>query len=269
MKLHEITVAEEAARCLLCYDAPCSKACPSASDPAAFIMAIRFENSAGGARKAIENNLFSGICAAACPSSNYCAGACIRGKIDRPVDISLLHGYIAQKAAENEFLIEKSDTLTGTKVLVLGGNMAGLSAAAELAKSGAAVTVCADGPLFGAQLLGQLKEAGVDTALLENAQQSLKRLDVTFVESSKGPLAGDFDVTVVASKKSLASCLPEGYLPEGSRKTGNGSAVFFTGELLPGPDDAAYSVKKGKDAARRVFAYAGSRADTLEKEAGQ
>ncbi|MCQ2546730.1 MAG: dihydropyrimidine dehydrogenase, partial [Clostridia bacterium] len=30
------TALEEAARCLLCHDAPCSKGCPAGTDPAKF-----------------------------------------------------------------------------------------------------------------------------------------------------------------------------------------------------------------------------------------
>jgi dihydropyrimidine dehydrogenase (NAD+) subunit PreA len=40
---HRLHPREEAARCLLCIDAPCSKACPN-GDPARAIRAIRFDN---------------------------------------------------------------------------------------------------------------------------------------------------------------------------------------------------------------------------------
>ena len=39
-----LTVTEEASRCLLCHDAPCSKACPAGTDPAKFIRSVRFKN---------------------------------------------------------------------------------------------------------------------------------------------------------------------------------------------------------------------------------
>lgn len=37
-------VKEEAARCLLCHDAPCTKACSQSQDPARFIRSLRFDN---------------------------------------------------------------------------------------------------------------------------------------------------------------------------------------------------------------------------------
>ena len=42
-------VMEEASRCLLCHDAPCSKACPAGTDPAKFIRSVRFKNVKGAA----------------------------------------------------------------------------------------------------------------------------------------------------------------------------------------------------------------------------
>ena len=44
-----LTVCEEASRCLLCHDAPCSKACPAGTDPAKFIRSVRFRNFKGAA----------------------------------------------------------------------------------------------------------------------------------------------------------------------------------------------------------------------------
>ncbi len=43
------TAMEEAARCLLCHDAPCSQGCPAGSDSARFIRSIRFRNVKGAA----------------------------------------------------------------------------------------------------------------------------------------------------------------------------------------------------------------------------
>ena len=39
-----LTVCEEASRCLLCLDAPCSKACPAGTNPDKFMRSVRFRN---------------------------------------------------------------------------------------------------------------------------------------------------------------------------------------------------------------------------------
>ena len=41
------TAMEEAARCLLCLDAPCSQDCPAGTNPGDFIRSIRFRNFKG------------------------------------------------------------------------------------------------------------------------------------------------------------------------------------------------------------------------------
>ena len=38
---------EEASRCLLCHDAPCTAACPKKNNPAKFVRAVRFEREKG------------------------------------------------------------------------------------------------------------------------------------------------------------------------------------------------------------------------------
>ena len=54
------TAMEEASRCLLCHDAPCSKSCPAGTDPAKFIRSIRFRNVKGAAETIRENNVLGG-----------------------------------------------------------------------------------------------------------------------------------------------------------------------------------------------------------------
>ena len=49
MKYADIILNNEAARCMLCSNAPCTAACPEGYDPARFIRAARFENAAVGA----------------------------------------------------------------------------------------------------------------------------------------------------------------------------------------------------------------------------
>jgi len=80
------TVMEEAQRCLLCYDAPCSRACPAETDPARFIRSVRFRNLKGAAETITENNALGAVCARVCPTEHYCQKGCTRSGIDRPID---------------------------------------------------------------------------------------------------------------------------------------------------------------------------------------
>ena len=53
----------EAARCLFCFDAPCTRACPTHIDVPSFIRQILHKNDIGAARTILEANIFGGSCA--------------------------------------------------------------------------------------------------------------------------------------------------------------------------------------------------------------
>lgn len=86
-KFTPLLVVEEASRCLLCHDAPCSKACPAGTNPAKFIRSVRFRNFKGAAEVVRENNVLGAICAKICPTEKLCKNACSRCGIDRPIEI--------------------------------------------------------------------------------------------------------------------------------------------------------------------------------------
>lgn len=89
VKLNEMTASEEAARCLLCYDAPCARACPAGNDPAKMIRSLRFENPGGAKRHSCAGCAESGDIPA-------CEAACLRAKRDDPVRIGRLAEYATE-----------------------------------------------------------------------------------------------------------------------------------------------------------------------------
>lgn len=134
--LTPLTVCEEAARCLLCEDAPCSSSCPAGTDPARFIRSVRFRNFKGSAEIIRENNVFGAICARVCPQEKYCQKGCSRTGIDRPILIGQIQRYVTDMEESLQMDILKKGAPNGKKVAVIGSGPAGLTAAAELLKKG-------------------------------------------------------------------------------------------------------------------------------------
>lgn len=131
----------EAARCLLCEDAPCSKGCPAGTDPAKFVRQIRFENYKGAARTIRNNNVFGYACAFTCPVERLCEEECCSKALNDPVDISGLQRFACEYGRERGLEPAERITPKGPKVAVVGAGPAGMSCAAHLARKGYAVTV--------------------------------------------------------------------------------------------------------------------------------
>lgn len=135
------TAMEEASRCLLCLDAPCSQDCPAGTDPGKFIRSIRFLNTEGAAETIRENNPFGAVCARVCPTERYCQRGCSRSGIDKPIDIGGLQRFATDYEAAVNLRVMEPGADTGKKVAIVGAGPAGLTAAAKLRELGHAVDV--------------------------------------------------------------------------------------------------------------------------------
>jgi dihydropyrimidine dehydrogenase (NAD+) subunit PreT len=136
-----LTVCEEASRCLLCLDAPCSKDCPAGTDPGRFIRAVRFRNFKGAAEVVRENNVLGSICARVCPTERYCQKGCARSGIDVPIDIGRIQRFITDFEEANGMRILKKGKPNGKRIAIVGSGPAALQAAASLARLGYAINI--------------------------------------------------------------------------------------------------------------------------------
>ena len=134
--------AIEAARCLYCYDAPCTRACPTGIDVASFIRNIQDQNIDGAAHGILKQNIFGGSCARVCPTEILCESACVRNNdAERePVKIGLLQRHAIDNARFAGHPFERAPS-TGKTIAVVGAGPAGLACAHRLAMLGNDVVV--------------------------------------------------------------------------------------------------------------------------------
>jgi dihydropyrimidine dehydrogenase (NAD+) subunit PreT len=136
---HEALV--EANRCLFCFDAPCTHACPTHIDIPRFIKKIASGNVAGSARTILDANLLGATCARVCPVQELCEGACVLGAEHKPIMIGRLQRYAMDHVYNGQSPMFPRAPATNKKIAVIGAGAAGLSCAGELAKRGHSVTV--------------------------------------------------------------------------------------------------------------------------------
>jgi len=134
--------AIESARCLYCYDAPCTRACPTGIDVASFIRNIHDQNVVGAAIGILKQNIFGGACARVCPTEILCEDACVRNNEleAQPVKIGLLQRHAIDHAHFDTHPFRRAPA-TGKTVAVVGAGPAGLSCAHRLAMLGHDVVV--------------------------------------------------------------------------------------------------------------------------------
>lgn len=132
----------EANRCLFCYDAPCTKSCPTGIDVPKFIKQITTENIKGSAHTIFSSNIFGGGCSRVCPVEKLCEGSCVYNLMDEaPIPIARLQRYATEKAIDDKWELFGRKADTGKKVAVIGAGPAGLSCAHTLSRAGIDVTV--------------------------------------------------------------------------------------------------------------------------------
>lgn len=196
------TAMEEAARCLLCHDAPCSKSCPAGTDPAKFIRSIRFRNVKGAAETIRENNILGGSCARVCPYDRLCEEACSRCGIDRPIEIGKLQRYaIEQEKAHGMHILKAPEDKRKEHIACIGAGPASLACAAELAKAGYNVTVFERQEKVGGMLTYGIIPSRLPQEVVEHDIDQVKKLGVIFEmgrEVTPDDLA-DFDAIFIGT----------------------------------------------------------------------
>lgn len=132
----------EANRCIFCYDAPCTKSCPTSINIPKFIKQITTDNVKGSAHTIFESNIFGAGCSKVCPVEKLCEGACVYNLLEEePIQIARLQQYSTLKALNENWQLFQRKPSNGKKVAIVGAGPAGLSCAHVLSGEGVDVTI--------------------------------------------------------------------------------------------------------------------------------
>ena len=164
----------EANRCLYCFDAPCTSACPTHIDVPRFIKKIAQQNLRGSALTILDANILGSSCARVCPVDVLCEGACVLHRYNKqPIEIGRLQRHAMDAfSAGGEVLAPKVREPKQGRVACIGAGPASLSFAAELRRRGFAATI-----FEGRALPGGLNTYGVAEYKLR-ASDSLREVDM-------------------------------------------------------------------------------------------
>ena len=166
----------ESQRCIECKKPRCVQGCPVNVNIPGFISEIKKNNLEEAGKIIRQTNSLPSVCGRVCPQEKQCEGACVLGLKRKPVAIGALERYTGDQT-HAEVPEIKSEF---KKVAIVGSGCAGMSAAADLAKSGHSVTIFEALHSVGGVLRYGIPEFRLPRKVLDREIEYLKQLGVEF-----------------------------------------------------------------------------------------
>ncbi len=245
----------EANRCLFCFDAPCTAACPTHIDVPRFIKKISSGNLRGSALTILDANMLGLSCSRVCPVAVLCEGACVmHGYNQKPIEIGRLQRHAMDHFYEHGAVLPACPPASAKAVACVGGGPASLGCAAELRRRGYSVTIFDNRPLPGGLNTYGVAEYKLRPADSLREVELVRSLGVTFRQAEVGgPEAGKVSLDQLEKEFDLI------FLGAG---LGPMERLGIPGEQLPGVIDALHFIERyktfpGFQVGRRVVVIGG------------
>lgn len=175
-------ISRQAARCLGCKNAPCSKNCPLGIDIPSFIGLMKEDKLSEAFNEVFSASIFGEVCSAVCPLDKHCRSSCVRGLKGDPVEIPMLENYLFERYFNPSCAQPVSET-SGT-VAVVGSGVAGISCAVALAQQGVKVTVFEMQDNLGGITANEIPSFRLERRAFSKVIEYAKNLGVSFINNS-------------------------------------------------------------------------------------
>ena len=246
--LTEAEALYEANRCLYCYDAPCTRACPTHIDVPSFIKKIASGNLQGSARVIFDANPIGATCARVCPVDVLCEGACVeKTLLQKPIEIGRLQRYATDHAMGGGKQLFTKGEPNGKSVGIVGSGPAGLACAMYLARLGYDVTVYERRALPGGLDTYGMAEYKMSQSVSQAEVEQVAQLGVKFLLNTKVVAAAPDDEVLGEISRVSFDLLQEWhdavFLAVGLGET---NKLNIPGEEMDGVVDALHFIEKVK-----------------------
>lgn len=179
------------------FSAPCQFNCPTGIPTQKRLELLRNGKIDEALKLILDFTPFPGsVCGILCP--NPCMEGCTRGKIDDAIKI----GELGLKSAEIEISPQKN--FSDKKVAIIGGGVAGLTAAWHLVKFGHNVTVFDEAEEIGGKLSQVIPHSRISKDLIKTEINRIEKFGVKFEKNCKvdknifEKICNDFDAVLIS-----------------------------------------------------------------------
>jgi glutamate synthase (NADPH) small chain len=173
----------EAERCIQCAKPTCIAGCPVGIDIPTFIRKVLVRDVDGALETIYQSSIFPSICGRVCPQETQCEAQCIlvrnKGRKLEAVGIGRLERFVGDHAHPPKAVPPVIEHPLG-KVAIVGSGPAGLSAAADLVRFGATVTVFEALHVLGGVLQYGIPSFRLPRDIIDREIKRLKDMGVRF-----------------------------------------------------------------------------------------